>query len=441
MRKISKHTSLILKTEPELKSWQIRLKKTLDLANKSAFWHSHFANRKFRYNPKKFSWEYWREIPTISKTDFLNLGLEKRLIDSNKVAPPLVLQQTSGTSKQTVPIVFLKKIGSVMDREIYNTKCTRTVFFYQGRAISLRNILADNTRGKQKNGTFAQCLAVNPFGANDKMLEAITQFDPDCAVTFPACVSYLSSYLPHSRHIFSSINYIWFSGDFLSQKQLAFIKKRYPKLTVSIDYLMTELDTVGIGCRALQTKYGTNAYHPYQDRFVELTDIDEDGYGEVTVTKTTPPGLSYIRYRTGDIARSERISCSCGSQWAFFLEGRKNLDYIKGLGVLITRFEIERTIKTFVNEIEEWRGEVREVKSGGIFVGELTLLIKPRGNINFDKHRLEKMKDEISNGLRLTPQKTLAKLAQEKKFMPLILHVINEFPASPKKVLLRKIVN
>jgi len=116
------------------------------------------------------------------------------------------------------------------------------------------------------------------------------------------------------------------------------------------------------------------------------------------------------------------------------------MDYIKSLGVLITRAEIERVFKEFYKQIEEWRGQVREVELNGVLVGELTLLVKLHNRLT-DKNLLKKLKEKISTKLLLTPRKTLIMLAREKKFMPLKIRLVKQFPPTAKKVLLQKIVD
>ena len=114
------------------------------------------------------------------------------------------------------------------------------------------------------------------------------------------------------------------------------------------------------------------------------------------------------------------------------------MDFVKGLGVLITRAEIDRVIHTFEKEIEEWRGEVREVEYHGALLGELTLFLKPQENAVMQK---QAVRNAISEKLFLTPRKTLAALVSEKKFMPLKIEFVDQFPVAAKNVLLKKILN
>jgi phenylacetate-coenzyme A ligase PaaK-like adenylate-forming protein len=436
---------MILKTEKELQSDFLPTKHFLTHANTFSLWRKHFINRKFRFDPKKFSWEQWNEIPFITKKDFLDIGLKTRLIDAKKIigknVSRFLLQSTSGTSKSTGPVLFLKNVDTLIEGQFENIG-NRMLVLYQGRAISLRDVLAMNRRNRKGLGS-KQALVINPFRFDPKMIDTIAEFYVDSVITFPACISYLTSSFEGIEKMFSKIKIAFLSGDFLSVKQFDFITSHFPQMFINLDYIMTEVDTMGVYCTFLRKKYGQNVYHPHKDRIVELVDIDHDGYGEIVITKPFPIELSFIRYRTGDIAKALRKRCPCGSEWTFFLQGRSNMDYIKALGVLITRFEIERVMKQCDTIVEEWRGEVREKQSRGKLLGELTLFVKLRqkSKIFFwskDRRKLQKI---LSENIFLTPKKTIEILVEEKKFLPLQIQIVSDFPVASKKVLLKKIVD
>ena len=425
--------SIILKDDLEKKESLLLLKNFLIKANTLKFWQTHFANKRFHLRTNNFNWEYWLKIPFITKKDFERIKFTKRLEDAKLIVKDqpnrFILQSTSGTSKQTGPLLFLKNVDCLVDGD-YHNKGKRTLILYQGRAISLRDVIALKK---------TQSLAVNPFTFDRRMIEAIKDFKPDASVTFPASFGYLISSFPKLAKAFSSISYVWLSGDFFSLKQRNYTRLMLKKARLDIDYITTEVDTIGICCKFLQAKYGMNAYHPFKDRLVELINVDELGFGEVVVTKISPLELSYIRYRTGDIARAVYTSCNCGQSWVIFLEGRGGMDYIKSLGVLVTRAEIERVLKRFDKIVEEWRGEVREVEFRKTLLGELTLIIKLKRKLsNAD---LKMLQQTVSKGLLLTPKKTLTMLVKEHKFMPLTIKIVDQFPQSAKKVLLKKILD
>lgn len=429
----------ILKSDLEFQEDLAVVKKILPRLQKLEFWQKHFVNHNYQFNPKRFD---WAKVPLITKAEILKIGLEMRLEGAKKIvsqdALRFLLQSTSGTSRQTGPVLFLKNVDCLIDGENHD-KGKRIMILYQGRAISLRDTLVLARLGKEKRRDL-QSLVVNPFKFDPRMTEAIEEFQADTVVTFPSSIAYLTTTFPKTYTMLKNITHAFFAGDFLSSKQQVQVKSRISKAHLDLDYIMTEVDSIGLCCTFLESQYGSNAYHPFKNRIVELIDVDDHGRGEVVVTKMDPFELSLIRYRTGDVARAIEKRCKCGNQWTMFLDGRKNMDYIKHLGVLITRAEIEKVLKKFENEVEEWRGEVREVESRGLLLAELTLLIKPIHRMwrsKIDSH----LKASMEDALFLTPKKTLGSLVKEKKFMPLKVKVVEDFPITSKKVLLRKIID
>lgn len=413
--------------------------------SKLAFWRKHFEKHRFRFDKKKFNWDNFREIPFLTKKELFRLGIKERLSDAAKLLKRdpfrAVLMSTSGTTTQTKPMLLVK--STIMAREgggePFGTS-SRILSFLSPRTLTLRLLLS--VFGQTGDGDKSrQLLLVNPFRFKDEMIEAIYQMNSVLIVSFPASFAYLTSTFPKIKKIFSVLKSTWFGGDFLSQKQADSIAASYPNLEINHDYAMGEFDLVGRGCKFLKKRHGLNVYHPCDNRIVELINIDRHGIGELVVSQLDPLEMGYIRYRSGDLAKAVKERCSCGREWMFSLAGRANMDYFKALGTLISRLEIERALKNFDDLIEEWRGEVREVKYRGSFVGELRLILKPYISTKIKKIDVDELRNTISANLRLTPKKTLAMLVREKKFMPLKIEVVDRFPPTAKKVLLRKVLD
>ncbi len=434
------NTSLILKSEQELKKDRIKVKNFLSHASKLSFWSSHFDKNNYKFDYKNFRWENFNQIPLSSKKDFISIGLAQRLSDTKNIVRSntyrFMLKPTAGTSRETGPVLFLKN-ADVLVNKSYN-QIYKTLILFQPRAISLRYVLSDVARSiNSKN--HIQSLVLNPFRFKSEGVEAVKEFNGDSIITFPACIGYMTSNFRRANELFHSVKRVWLSGDFLSVKELDLTKSKFKNVNVDIDYITTEVDTIGVYCKFLRSQFGPNTYHPNKDKVIELIDIDENGQGEIVVTKMEPIQMSFIRYRTGDVGRWQELKCKCGESGVIFLEGRKNMDIIKGLGVLITRAEIERVILMVEKEIDEWRGEVREVERNGTLLGELTLLIKPNQSLN--PRKIENLKKTFGENLLLTPKKTLSQLSAEKKFMPLKIKIVKQFEEASKKVLLRKILD
>lgn len=436
--------SIILKSKSELERILKSVRNSLAKMSRLTFWRSHFAKHKFHFN-KKFNWETFTQIPFSTKEDISSLAIDKRLFDATKLFKKnpfgVVLMSTSGTTTQKKPTLLVR--DTHIDKEGAGEvvkENNRTLIFFQPRTLSLCILCSvfEKTERKVKNN---QILFVNPYGFKATMIEAICQMKSSFILSFPSHITYLNFTFPEIKQIFSTSKKLWVSGDFLSEKQASFIVSLYPNLEINPDYMTGELGLVGRGCKFLRKKHGNNAYHPSDSGILELTNIDPEGIGEIAVTKLNPFEAGYIRYRTGDLAKIIEKPCPCGNLWTFYLVGRGNMDYIKSLGTLISRTEIERALRNISNLIEEWRGEVREIKFKGIFIGELKLILKPYANIPKRQLDIGRLSDIISTNLRLTPKKTLVELAKEEKFMPLQIELVNQFPETMKKVPLRKVLD
>jgi hypothetical protein len=438
---MSNHSSLILKDNLELQNELKVLKIFLSEAIKLKFWRLHFKNQQFKLNLKNFDLDYWKSLPLVTKADFLKIGLNNRLSDAQRSirnnTGHFILQPTSGTSQLLEPTLFIKNVDNLVDGKSHN-KGEGILILYQGCAISLRDVIAVISRSRKEKRNI-QSLVVNPFRFEEKMIPPVNELNMDTIVTFPSCINHLASLYPSSKSFFSKIKTLFFSGDFLSPKQQTYINKKLPRAEIDIDYIMTEVDTIGICCPYLKKSSGINAYHPFSDRLVELINLDEYGRGDVVVSKIAPLSLSYIRYKTGDVGRAVYKKCKCGNKWTILLEGRSNMDYIKSHGVLITRTGIENILSQFSRSVEEWRGEVREIEHKDRLLGELTLLIKPLQKLN--PGDIKTLAKTLSRKLFLTPKKTLEELILEDKFMPLKIKIVQTFPITAKRILLRKVID
>ena len=285
-----------------------------------------------------------------------------------------------------------------------------------------------------------ETLIVNPGLGG--ISSALKEYSADMIVGLPQSFAKLAAEFYDRREIIKNVKKIKMNGDFLNKDHASLITDFFSgvkDLDMGIDYAMTEFGKVGTWCKYLAKRYHGNAYHPGRFFLAEIVDADPDGYGEIIVTKIIPRQLSLLRYCTGDIGKGIFETCECGAGVTLFLIGRKNFDYIKCAGALVVRKEIERAISIAAEDIEEWRGEVREHVRGREIVGELVLKLKfESGHGGYNE--MVSIGDRISENLFLTPAETLKDLVDKKKFFPLKIELIKKFPDSPKKIMLRKII-
>src|SRR3989339_424250 len=387
--------------------------------------------------------DFWKSYS--EHKNFIKMGLKERIRDAFKINTPdvifnLILRATSGTIGSTNPVLFLNPVinsSNVFDK--MKEDSVRVLTMQRSYMMGLRSALLNIIKCMRKKAAF-ETLIVNPGLGG--ISSALKEYSADMIVGLPQSFAKLAAEFYDRREIIKNVKKIKMNGDFLNKDHASLITDFFSgvkDLDMGIDYAMTEFGKVGTWCKYLAKRYHGNAYHPGRFFLAEIVDADPDGYGEIIVTKIIPRQLSLLRYCTGDIGKGIFETCECGAGVTLFLIGRKNFDYIKCAGALVVRKEIERAISIAAEDIEEWRGEVREHVRGREIVGELVLKLKfESGHGGYNE--MVSIGDRISENLFLTPAETLKDLVDKKKFFPLKIELIKKFPDSPKKIMLRKII-
>lgn len=432
---------MILKTKGQFEKETEKIKQFLSSASSFLFWRKHFANHNFKFEPDKFSWDYWQTIPFFEKSDFLKCGLDSRLKDATIGKTGniynFILRMTSGTSGMTEPITALRPVNG----RVFPDGEVRTVWVHDAYVVGLLSVLLHIDANRIKDTNKYQMLLINPYRIGASAAKTINDFGTDSISAFPAVLARLSSLmLEHKISAPDSLKKVIMSGDFLQNLQHALIERVFKNPKMELGYGLGEFGKIGNPCGLLAKKYGSNAFHLIQHhRLIELADIDENGYGEVVATSFDNPATCLIRYRTGDMARVVREKCECGKKITLILAGRKNFDYIKCAGAMIVRQELERVLTSLKDYIEEWRAETQEVLDGVRIVGEIALKIKVTSGYNALANPKEFIRTEVEKNLFLTPTRTLANLISSGAFLPLKIERVDSFPEAKKPLLLRKL--
>jgi len=442
-------SEIILKTHEELEKEREFVGSALEKLDKLKFWRSHFVNKKFQPAFSDFNWERWKEIPFLTKKDFIDIGFATLWDDFENSAGgdaykyKYILRTTSGTTKSTEPVLLINEIPQF--------------FLAPQRSLRITGSFSHNLRGllvaisgSKRNGGKCHQFTLLPNQLNASAKYAIADFNADFIFAFPThLVNFSSIFLDDEFSLISSVKVMALTGDFVSKPQLDNLLKFYGKQgvnSISLDsqYSSVEAGMIGASCFHLQQEEGVNVYHPVESAIIEIVDVNEDGYGEVVCTRFSDRDdalFSLLRYRTGDIAKASFKKCKCGAFWSFALAGRKDFDYIKCGGAVIMRSEIERVLSldAIRDWIDDWEGEAREVLVGDGVLGEL--LLKLKFSDKSEKHNKSKfISNFVSKNLFITPTDTIASLVEKNKFLPLKLDFVEDFPPKNKRLVLRKIV-
>lgn len=428
------HTK-ILCTPKRLSQRLAYFRRKLEQISNSEFWGKHLQSRNFRFEPGKFDWDYWQTLPYFEKSDFLHLGFGPRLKDLKEKPGHkqfYALRSTSGTARDREPVLLLHKVRPLMKRGYKKYGASRALWLESSFATALIGTLTGISGSRRSGYIFSSLVMFPPTAPFAK--EALLHFSPISLHASPSVLAYTAPYLQEVP----SLKKINLTGDFADENRINIFRSLFPQCKIIVMYGIAELGgRMAKTCQRARKKFGPHAFHTYSSKrwqLAELADINPAGIGEIILTRLEPASVSLIRYRTGDMARVIEEKCECGADFTLLLEGRKDYDFIKLAGALLTRVELERVIGNFTNEIEDWRAEIGEkLTVENTLVNELKIKIKLALQArNPAPDSLDKISSYIEDNLFMTPTKTFSDLVREKRFLPLKLEIVENFPRTAK---------
>lgn len=358
-------------------------------------------------------------------------ALGERTLEDLIVAPPeevktCLIRMTSGTSG--VPIVIATGYSPEAPGEIAGDESVRRMIVCIGsRSARLSNVLIGRCGPKD---TAMRVMPVDPQDLGPSLAGLLDDFKADGLHGFPAFIARLSEFMPAEAA--REVRIIKVTGEVLSAERERYFAERFPNARQTEIYIASEVGgRIGNrSCRYL----ARNHFHPVEGVVVGIENGDEDGVGDITITKSVFRKARIERYRVGDIGRMVGGTCPCGEPVTFELMGRRGIDYIKLLGALIRREEFDRVVATFPDLIDDYRVDVREIAEDGKTRGEIVLrAFRRRGPVTEALAR--EMAETFSRRVFVTPTRTLAELVESGTFSPLrIVFSATPFPPGHKDV-------
>jgi phenylacetate-coenzyme A ligase PaaK-like adenylate-forming protein len=153
----------------------------------------------------------------------------------------------------------------------------------------------------------------------------------------------------------ANIASLWCTGEGISTDGERFLFEQFPRARHIQIYVASEVGCIGRrSCHYLSR----NRFHPENGVTIDIVDTDEDGIGDILVSKSVSRSVRIDRYRIGDIGRFVQGVCLCGAPMTFELRGRRGIDYIKIAGALLRREEFDRVAVQFADYIDDYRVDV-----------------------------------------------------------------------------------
>ena len=221
-----------------------------------------------------------------------------------------------------------------------------------------------------------------------------------------------------------------FSGEKWTRTLAELFAREFPKARTYAYYISNEVGVMAsTECERLPFGY----YHAEDDVTFDIGMPDEDGIGDVLITKDVYRTFGVEHYRTGDLARFAQESCACGRP-TFELVGRRGTDYLKVAGAVLFREEFDRVAALCADLFDDYRAVVVSGTRGAI-----TLKVYRRDGLWSEELR-ERIQERFSKSLFVTASRTLAELIADGYFDPLVVEqVIEQFPHKHKEVKLSQL--
>lgn len=290
------------------------------------------------------------------------------------------------------------------------------------------------------------CTAMYPFnypGAETALPLSTTEFsilseaqmrdlNPDSILGFPSYTAAFAEAVP-AKTMLHSIKYLLLTGELLTPSKEVYMRKHFPNAHIAMIYSTSETGYLSYPtCPHLPL----NSYHPLPKVTVEALNLDENGIGDIVVSKSINPHLHIERYAPGDTGTVEVSACPCGNSTTFTIKGRRNYDVVKVAGATIIQELCIQAMAPYERQLEKYCFVAKEELGahGPRGMLEVHAVEKP-GTTAEERQLLERdMLKTVPEVLFVTPNQTLAQLVAQDIFSPLRIIWKQELPRRAKDI-------
>ena len=323
-----------------------------------------------------------------------------------------LVRVTSGTSG-TQPLVIITEYSSEAPASAVAGGMKRIISCSGSMGVRLANALIVR---KTAEGAVVQVLPLDPRDLLSGLDDLLKDFRPQVIYGLCSYVMKMSTFVrPSVAHCIRRLTFV---GEILLPEVERHLADRFPDAEQDEQYMASE--TGGYIANRLCGHLPRNHYHPALGVTIRILDADEEGVGDILISKRIFRTVRLEDYRVGDIGRFVPGVCPCGEPVTFELLGRKGIDYVKLVGALLRRQEFDRVLAAFPGLIRDYRVEARQSTKRGVMQGLVTLRIHYPGG-TFSADLVREIREKIERNLFVTPSKTFADLVSQGVFKPLIV--------------------
>ncbi len=327
------------------------------------------------------------------------------------------LMHTSGTTGLPLPVLYTERPDW---NPMFLGRGTRTLMLFGSKPLRL-----DFARSFADSDTSRSDIMFLTQNTAPAIVDLVCRtWRPDAVVSPPSVL--LRFTRSWSAEVCANITSVILTGELESKAISTEIRARFPNALVENYYPATETGVMGYQCPACEW----NEFHPHEGVKFSIHKPDDEGIGELLITKENPGGLTLREYRIGDVARED----SHEGARTFRLYGRQGFDYIKLGDALLLREEFDRVRGELEAYIDDYRAEVRTEIVDGAPIHVLALSILPNENATRTSEDLcSYLSEEYAKRIFVTPNSTLKDAIEHGIFAPLEVAIVAELVQTTAK--------
>lgn len=245
----------------------------------------------------------------------------------------------------------------------------------------------------------------------------------------------LEMLLPHLREAgfdFGHFKRVDLGAEYCSSLRLEQFRNELYNATFTFRYVASESGVLGYQCPRLYNRVAV--FHPTSHLVMEIIDengelVEAEKQGSVTITDWSNKAFPLIRYKIQDAASMKFSPCECGESTLLTVGQRMELDNFRFHGVSLREDMVEAAISHIKEFIDpQFELHIFEEKSGGVLTPKLELRLQLKSNEANRELMKKHLEEVVSTHLFLGPRSTLKDLVDKKRFLPLTISFVEEWP-------------
>ncbi len=366
------------------------------------------------------SWEEWKTLPLLTKSDLLNEPLSER-----SFLPIRDVDYLTSTSGTTGTLPLFSPRTQLLEYEF------RTEFYdAAGPVFSSKLVPHQQEQFLSARNLWPRVVVIDPRNPESSVRLARAA-GVDAIFAFLSHIPLVAGHMVRES-IAENIRFIEVAGETCSRAQFEYMHRTFPNAVIISTYGLSEVENspVGIPCRPMTAGNPLPVYHAKDGVYLELLDTKtgtvlepEAGVeGELVITayRGEPAAFPTLRYKSGDTVRVVDEHCTAHGSWSFTVLGRSDIDFVKIPGGMLKVDEIGRTLRALNDVVtDNFVLHLRNAADGART--RAILHVEPHAAVD-----LAVLAGRIAIELRVSPTSSYADGVAQGLYEPLICQLLDK---------------